>query len=68
MVGAHQSYDFFQTLLHHQNQCPFHGGAPTPHLKMKSLHLKNKPPLKSKAPFQETIPRKNTINNNLKFS
>ena len=48
-----------------------HGVHP-PHLKMKSPHLKNNPPpppLKREAPFHdEMIPRKSTINNNLKSS
>ena len=38
------------------------------YLKMKPLHLKNNPPLKREAPFHEMIPRKSTINNNLKSS
>ena len=41
----------------------------TPHLKIKPPHLKNKPnPLKREALFHEMIPRKSTINNNLKSS
>ena len=44
-----------------------HMGYP-PYLKMKPLHLKNNPPLKREAPFHEMIPRKSTINNNLKSS
>ena len=44
---------------------------PPPHLKMRPPHLKNTPPpppLKREVPFQEMIPRKSTINNNLKSS
>ena len=45
-------------------------GHPLPHLKVKPTHLKNKPPtpLKRETPFHEMIPRKITINNNLKSS
>ena len=39
-----------------------------PHLKMKPPSEKQLPPLKREAPFHEMIPRKNTINNNLKSS
>ena len=60
------SYNFFQ-------KPPIRTDAPpmghTHHLKMKPPHLKNKPPsLKCEAPFHEMIPRKSTINNNLKSS
>ena len=46
---------------------------PPPHLKMKPLDLKNNPPppfppLKREVSFHEMIPRKSTINNNLKSS
>ena len=41
----------------------------TPHLNIKASHLKNNPPpLKREAPFHEMIPRKSTINSNLKSS
>ena len=40
-------------------------GCP-PHLKMKPPILKTFPPLKREASFHEMIPRKSTINNNLK--
>ena len=41
----------------------------TPHLKMKPPPSeKQTPPLKREAPFHEMIPRKSTINNNLKSS
>ena len=43
-------------------------GAP-PHLKNEAPNLKNNPsPLKHETPFCEMIPRKSTINNNLKSS
>ena len=53
----------------HQNRCSPPMGC-TLHLKMKPTQLKNKlpPPLKREAPFHELIPRKSTINNNLKSS
>ena len=50
-----ESYDFFRTP--HQNRCPPWGVSP----------LKNEAPiLKHEATFHEMIPRKSTINNNLK--
>ena len=58
----------------HQNQCPPMGHQPPPHLKMKPP-LSEKQPLpppspllKREVPFHEMIPRKSTINNNLKSS
>ena len=44
-------------------------GTPLPHLKMKlPPSEKQPPPLKHDTPFYEMIPRKSTINNNLKSS
>ena len=51
------TYNFFRTP--HQNQCPPQGAPPT---------QKWTPPLKHETPFREMIPRKSTINNNLKSS
>ena len=45
------------------------GTPPLPHLKMKlPPSEKQPPPLKHDTPFYEMIPRKSTINNNLKSS
>ena len=65
--GGHPT--FFETLPI-KTDAPH--GAPSP-LKNEALHLKNNPPpphppLKSEAPFQEMIPRKNIIDYNLKSS
>ena len=68
IVGGHppNPVNFFETLPSHIKLIPPHGASP--HLKMKSSHLKNKPlpPLKREAPYHEMIPRKSTINNDLK--
>ena len=52
----------------HQNRCP-PMGHPL-HLKIKSPPPSEKqpPPLKRQVPFHEVIPRKSTINDNLKSS
>ena len=59
---------FFSKKKPHQNQCSLMGC--TPHLKMKPPPSEKQPshPLKCEAPFHEIIPRKSTINNNLKSS
>ena len=54
-------YNFFEKLPIKPDAPPW--GTPTPHLKMKPPN-----PLKHEAPFHEMIPRKSTINNNLKSS
>ena len=66
------SYNFFLKLPSIKTDYP-HEGAPP--LKNEAPHLKNNtpppppsPPLKHEAPFHEMIPRKSTINNNLKSS
>ena len=56
---------FFENLLSKPMSLPM---GCTPHLKMKPPSEKQTPPLKRKAPFHEMIPRKSTINNNLKSS
>ena len=45
-------------------------GHPPPHLKMKLSPSEKQPPppLKCEVPFHEMIPRKSTLNNNLKSS
>ena len=54
-----QSYNFFQKKKPIKTDALM-GCPPTPlYLKMKPPHLRNKLPLKSEAPFQEMIPRKN---------
>ena len=58
--GPHLTIFFENTP--HQNRCPPWG---TPSLKMKFPRL---PPLKHETHFHEMIPRKSTINNNLKSS
>ena len=55
--------------IYFSNPPPPPWGTPTP-LKNEPPHLKNNPspPLKHETPFHEMIPRKSTINNNLKSS
>ena len=47
----------------HQDRNPSMGHLP---VKNEAPHLKNTHPLKREAPFHEMIPKKSTINNNLK--
>ena len=67
MVGWPPTYDFFRN----PPSKPMPPMVRTPHLKMSPApHLKNTPPppLKREATFHEMIPKKSTINNNLKSS
>ena len=68
MGGAPRpSYNFLETPSPIKTDAPPWGV--TPHLKMKPPPSeKQTPPLKREAPFHEMIPRKSTINNNLKSS
>ena len=70
MGGTSHLPIFFKSPPHHQNRCP-PWGTPLP-LKMKpSPSEKQTPPppqLKHETPCHEMIPRKSTINNNLKSS
>ena len=60
------SYDIFRPPL----PKPMASPIDAPPLKNESPHLKNNPPppLKYETPFHEMIPRKSTINKNLKSS
>ena len=63
------SYDFFRTSPRIKSDAPHGAHAPLknepPPQSEKQTPL---PPLKREAPFHEMIPRKSTINNNLKSS
>ena len=66
MGGIPPNYDFFLKLPH-QNRCSPHGAHP-PLKNEAPPYPKDKSPLRREVPFHEMIPRKSTINNNLKSS